>query len=114
MSHANETKHGENAQFSHVSLKKGIWFFKGGGSEPKSIYPIERCKQKNKNSENATFPDLAISLWLKTWKIRRTTPFSIGGRMRTLLIIMALVLTSASLLPGQAPPAEPGGDVVIG
>ena len=25
--HANETKHGENEQFSHVSPKKGIWFF---------------------------------------------------------------------------------------
>ena len=34
--------------------------------------------------------------------------------MRTLLIIIALVLTTASLLPGQVPPAEPAGDVVIG
>ena len=34
--------------------------------------------------------------------------------MRILLIIIALVLTTASLLPGQVPPAEPAGDVVIG
>src|SRR5215467_5977684 len=43
---ANEAENGENAQFSHGSLTKGIWVVWGGGSDPKCIYPMNRCKQK--------------------------------------------------------------------